>query len=166
VNAHRSSPKSHASGTPRHRAQPQSFPSDNGSKNRPVLHRTRDLCPLGSARQIGPCIKPQGCARASSGHLRGVSIKKTLSAVTQAARKLNVSVGGGSAGQGRVVSGVGVQGVMNHDCFFSRREKAGVHGGMLKRRPIPCYRVLQIMRRCRDMHFQLVGDILGTVAVI
>jgi hypothetical protein len=100
------------------------LPSDNGSKKRHVLHRTRDLCPSARLAKSGRASSLKGAL----GHLRGVSIKKTLSAVTQAARKMNVSVGGGSAGQGRAASGVGVQGVMNHDCFFSRLEKAGVHG--------------------------------------
>ena len=88
-----------------------------------MLHRTRDLCPSARLAKSGRAASLKGAL----GHLRGVSIKKTLSAVTQAARKMNVSVGGGFAGQGRVVSGVGVQGVMNHDCVFSRLEKAGVH---------------------------------------
>jgi hypothetical protein len=68
------------------------------------------------------------------GHLRAVSIKKTLSTVTQAARKMcsemNVSVGGGgSAGQGgqRAVWRLGMRVMI----VFSPRE-LGVHGGMLE----------------------------------
>jgi hypothetical protein len=136
------------------------LPSDNGSKKRHVLHCTRDLCPSARLAKSGRAASLKGAARASSGRFD----------------KENSIYGNTSSTQdeclsrwwqcraGRAASGVEAW-HEGHDCFFSQRTwRAWRH--VRKRRPIPCCRVLQITRRGRDMHCQLVGDILGTVAVI
>jgi hypothetical protein len=81
----------------------------------------------------------QQASRVQLGHLRAVSIKKTLSTVTQAARKMcsemNVSVGGGgSAGQGRAGQRAVWRLGSRVMIVFSPRE-LGVHGRMLGAAP-------------------------------
>ena len=53
------------------------LPSDNGSKKRHVLHRTRDLCPSARLAKSGRASRVQGSKGPSLGHSRAVSIGST-----------------------------------------------------------------------------------------
>jgi hypothetical protein len=130
-----------------------------------MLHRTRDLSPSARLAKSGRAASLKGAARASSGRFdKENSIYCNTSSTQDVQRDECLSRRWWQCRAGRAASGVEAW-HEGHDCFFSQRTWRAWRD-VRKRRPIPCCRVLQTMRRGRDMHCQLVGNCDGHMMLV